>query len=116
MPDETVVNVDLDAEIVMGDGAYRVEQVVGDIRMAFQAPSKEEALQMAGVAVDPAVFIWDAKVVSSQELDEYIFAGWEPCNAFPVPTGVNGTTIMWAIRKKVHKPSGPIGIVEVPNV
>ena len=96
-----------------GQGPYRVEQEIGGMKLCYQAPTKEEALQMAGMAIDPAVFLWDAKVVTASELDDYIFDGWEPVNAFQSSSKDSViSTISWSVRRKVYKPKGDIGIID----
>lgn len=110
----STVEVDMSKPVEIGRGPYRVEQVVGKMSFCFQAPTKEEALQMAGIAADPASFVWDAKVVSAgEELDEHIFNGWEPVNAILLGKDGGGwPEYVWAVRRKLERPGLLIGIAD----
>jgi len=90
---------------IKGEGPYRVEQEVGGMRICYQAPTKEEALQMAGMALDPAAFVWDAKCIPEDALDDHIFDGWEPLGGV-VRTPTHGREgFYWLVRRKIFKPA-----------
>lgn len=98
----------------IGRGPYRVEQSMGSINVAFEAPTKEEALEMASMASDPAEFVWDIrKAVIGDDLDRLLFAGWEPFGSASLPTRLEGyAQLVVLVRRKLHRPSGPIGVTD----
>lgn len=98
----------------IGAGQYAVTMSVGDMTMKYSAPSKEEALQMAGMAVDPANAAWDVKVVQAgEDLDHHLFVeGWEPVSCQFRANKAGGQSAWWGLRRKVIEPPKGVRIEE----